>query len=101
MRLDVNELLEVVELAVHLEDRDVVAEELVRAVRELDARVRARELLAAGGPLDGRALVKQVRGVEVVLAVALDELDLEDLALLLVGDEVRGEDLDHDVRVAA
>merc|ERR1711918_80908 len=32
--LDVDELLEVVEFAVHLNDRHVLAEELIRAVRE-------------------------------------------------------------------
>ena len=88
-------------LAVHLDDRDVVAEERVRAVRELDARVRARELLAAGRPLDRGALVEEVAGVEVGLALFLDHLDLEHLALLLVGDEVRGEHLEDDVRELA
>merc|ERR1719258_207607 len=99
--LDVDELLEVVELAVHLQDSNVVAEELVGAVGELDARVGAGQLLAARRPLDRRALVEEVGGVEVRLALLLDELDLEDLALLLVGDQVRGQDLDDDVRVAA
>ena len=79
-----HELLEVVELAVHLQDSHVVAEELVGAVGELDARVGAGQLLAARRPLDRRALVKQISGVEVRLALLLDELDLEDLALLLV-----------------
>merc|ERR1712091_150695 len=42
----------------------------------------------------GKYLIEKIGRVEVVLAVALDELDLEDLALLLVGHEVRREDLD-------
>ena len=60
-------LLEVVELAVHLQHRDVVAQELVGAVGELDARVGAGQLLAAGRPLDRGALVEEVAGVEVGL----------------------------------
>ena len=79
-----HELLEVVELAVHLQDSHVVAEELVGAVGELDARVGAGQLLAARRPLDRRALVEEVGRVEVRLALLLDELHLEDFALLLV-----------------
>ena len=96
-----NKLLEVVELAVHLEDRHVVAQELVGAVGELDARVGARQLLAARRPLDRAALVEEVGGVEVRLALLLDELDLEDLALLLVRNQIRGEHLNHHIGVAA
>ena len=79
-----HELLQIVELAVHLEHRHVVAQELVGAVGELDARVGAGQLLAARRPFNGRTFIKQVGGVEVRLALLLDELDLEDLALLLV-----------------
>ena len=79
-----HELLQIVELAVHLEHRHVIPQKLVGAVGELDARVGAGQLLAARRPLDGRALVEEVGGVEVRLALLLDELHLEDLALLLV-----------------
>merc|ERR1740130_1272413 len=100
VRLDVDELLEVVELAVHLEDRHLLVEVHIRAVRKLDARERAGELLAARDPRDGRALVEEVDRVEVVDALALDHLDLKRLADV-VGDEVSREDRDDEVRVCA
>ena len=83
-RRKTHELLQIVELAVHLEHGHVVAQELVGAVGELDARVGAGQLLAARRPLDRGALVEQISGVEVIFTFLLDELDLEDLALLLV-----------------
>eukprot|EP00968_Pinguiococcus_pyrenoidosus_P021712 scaffold2893_cov254-Pinguiococcus_pyrenoidosus.AAC.22 len=100
VRLDVDELLEVVELAVHLEDADLLVEPGVRSVGHLDARVGARELAAARHPGDGGALVEEVGRLEGVLALGLDEAHLEDLALVVVH-EIGGEHLDDDVAVRA
>ncbi len=58
--LDVDELLQLVELAVHLQNGDVLAVERVRPVEELDAWEGARELPAAGNPRHRAALIKQV-----------------------------------------
>ena len=99
MGLDVDELLELVELAVHLEDGDLLAKEGVGAVEELDARVRAGELAAAGDPRNGGALVEEVGGVEVLDTLLHDHANAEDLALVVVGDELGGEHLDHDVGI--
>ena len=99
MRLDVDELLELVELAVHLEHGNLLAEEGVGAVEELDAGVGARELAAAGDPGDGGALVEEVGRVEVLDTLLHDHAHAQDLALVVVGDELRGEHLDDDVGV--
>ena len=58
----------------------------------------AGQLAAAGDPADGRALVKEVGGVEQLLALLLDQAHAQVLALL-VGDELRGQHLDDDVGV--
>mmetsp|Transcript_5430 Transcript_5430/g.18886 ORF Transcript_5430/g.18886 Transcript_5430/m.18886 type:complete len:398 (-) Transcript_5430:65-1258(-) len=97
VRLHVDELLELVELAVHLHDGHLLAVPRVRAVEELDARVRARELAAARDPADGRALVVQVHGVKELDALLLDHAHAQDLALVVVRDELRGQHLEDDV----
>lgn len=91
--------LKVVELAVHLDDRHLVVVVRVRAVRKLNAREGARQLAPARHPLDRRPFVEQERWVEVLHAFLLDHARAEDLALRVIWDEVRGENLDHDVRL--
>ena len=95
--LDVDELLDVVEGAVHLEDLAVGAHVLLRAVSELDAGGGAGELLGRGLPGDLGALVEEVAGVEVGDALLLDGTDAE--GLLVLGVELGGEDLDGEVSV--
>ena len=97
--LDVDELLELVELAVHLEHGNLLTEEGVGSVEELDARVRAGQLAAAGDPRDGGALVEKVGGVKVLDTLLHDHAHAEDLALVVVGDELGGEHLDDDIGV--
>ena len=67
-------------------------------VVELDARERARQLAPARDPRDRRALVEQERRAEQLLALLLDQAHPQDLALLLVGHELRRQHLDDDVR---
>mmetsp|Transcript_4334 Transcript_4334/g.9805 ORF Transcript_4334/g.9805 Transcript_4334/m.9805 type:complete len:407 (+) Transcript_4334:94-1314(+) len=98
VRLEVDELLELVELSVELEHAHVLAVPRVRSVEHFEARVRARELASARDPRDGGALVEQVRGVEHLLALLLDHAHAQNLAVGISGDELRGEHLDDDVR---
>mmetsp|Transcript_1364 Transcript_1364/g.2031 ORF Transcript_1364/g.2031 Transcript_1364/m.2031 type:complete len:261 (-) Transcript_1364:656-1438(-) len=97
VRLHVNELLQLVELAVHLQYGHLLAEEGVGAVEELDARVRARKLAATGDPRDGGALIEQVGGLKIVHTLLHDHAHAQDLTLVVVGDELRGEHLDDHV----
>lgn len=99
--LHVDELLEVVELAIHLEDGHLIVEIRVGAVGELDARVRAGQLATAGHPRDGAALIKEVAGVEVLHSLLLHETSAEDLSLLIIGDELGGEHLQHNIRLSS
>lgn len=89
--------LEVVELAIHLDYRDLVVIVRVWAVRELDAREGAGQLAAARDPRNGGALVEEVGRVEEVDTLLLDHARSEDLALIVVGDELGRQHLDHDV----
>ena len=57
------------------------------------------ELAAAGDPRNGGALVEEVGGVEVLDTLLHDHANAEDLALVVVGDELGGEHLDHDVGI--
>ena len=66
---------------------------LIRAVVELDAGERAGELAAARDPRDGGALIEEVHRVHGLVLVGLDHLHAEDLALLLIGDELRWQHL--------
>ena len=95
--LQVDELLHLVELTVHLEDGDLLTVVVVGAVVNLHAGVAAGELAAAGDPRDGGTLIEEESGVEQLLALLLDETHAQDLALLLVGDELGGEHLDDHV----
>mmetsp|Transcript_13714 Transcript_13714/g.23546 ORF Transcript_13714/g.23546 Transcript_13714/m.23546 type:complete len:242 (+) Transcript_13714:448-1173(+) len=99
MALDVNELLKLVEVAVHLEQRDLGPHECVRSVEELNAWVRARELPATWHPRDRRALVVQVGRVEELHALLLDHPHPENLLLLVVGNQLSGQDLEDNVGV--
>uniref|UniRef100_A0A1J3DGT8 Uncharacterized protein n=2 Tax=Noccaea caerulescens TaxID=107243 RepID=A0A1J3DGT8_NOCCA len=95
--LHVDELLQLVELAVHLQHRHLLAVVSVGAVEHLDAGEGAGQLAAAGDPGHGGALVKQVDRVEQLLAVLHDQAHAQDLALLLVGHQLGGQHLDDDV----
>jgi hypothetical protein len=57
LALEVDDLLELVDGAVHLDDVDRVAVPVLRVGGELDAHLR-RELGRVGRPRDGRALVR-------------------------------------------
>mmetsp|Transcript_21319 Transcript_21319/g.56133 ORF Transcript_21319/g.56133 Transcript_21319/m.56133 type:complete len:424 (+) Transcript_21319:199-1470(+) len=96
LRLDVDQLVERLDLAVHLEHRDGLAEPLVLVRLELDARRGRRQLVAVGHPRDVGALVHQVRRRQRLDRVLGDQLHLEELARRVV-DEVREEHLDDDV----
>eukprot|EP00166_Cyanidium_caldarium_P004525 ctg_480.g156 len=89
VRLDVDQLLELIELAVHLDGGKVAPVEHLRPVAETNARIGARETAAARRPHDGRSLVEQVRGGEARHALALHQPHLEHLAFLVVGNELR------------
>lgn len=95
-----NTYLEVVELAVHLDDGHFVVVVRVGAVGELDAREGAGQLAAAGHPRDGGALVEQEGRVEELEALLLHHACAQDLALGVAGDELGGQHLDHHVRLA-
>jgi len=65
LALQVDDLLELVDSAVHLDDVDRVAVPILRVRCELDAHLR-RQLGAVGRPRDGRALRRgRVRAREV------------------------------------
>mmetsp|Transcript_11820 Transcript_11820/g.16430 ORF Transcript_11820/g.16430 Transcript_11820/m.16430 type:complete len:410 (+) Transcript_11820:397-1626(+) len=95
--LHVHKLLKVVELTIHLDNGNLVVEEGVRAVGELDTRVRASQFPAARGPADGGALVEQVSRLEVGVALLLDHSHAKDLAVGGVRDKLSGKHLDDDV----
>ena len=65
----------------------------VGAIEELDAGKGAGQLAAAGDPGDGGALVEQVGGLEELDALLLDEAHPQYLALLFIGDQLRGQHL--------
>lgn len=92
--------LKVVELAVHLDDGHLVVVVRVGAVGELDAREGAGKLAAAGHPRDGGALVEEEGRVEELEALLLHHACAQDLALGVAGDELGGQHLDHNVRLA-
>ena len=95
--LDVDELLDVVEGAVHLEDLAGRAHVFLGAVGELHAGGRAGELVGRGLPGDLGALVEEVAGVEVGDALLLDGTDAE--GLLVLGVELGGENLNGEIGV--
>lgn len=65
----------------------------VRSIEEFDAREGASELAAAGNPRDGGSLVKQEAGVEELDTLLLDESHTQDLALLLIRNQLSGQHL--------
>lgn len=71
----------------------------VGAVEELDSRVRAGQLSSARNPGDGGTLVVEVDGFEVLDTFLHDHAHPQDLALVVVRDELGGEDLDDHVGV--
>ena len=76
---------------IEAEEGHLLAVVCVRAVVELNAGEGARDLAATWDPGDGGALVEEVDGVEELLALLLDEAHAQHLALLLVGDQLRGQ----------
>lgn len=65
------------------------------AVVELDSWEAACELAATRDPADGAALVKEVGGVEQLLALLLDQAHAQDLALV-IGNKLSGQHLQLD-----
>lgn len=97
--LYVDELVELVELAVHLEHRHLVAIVGVWPVEELDAGVRACELASAGNPGDRGALVEEVDGLEEWHTLLHHHAYPQDLPFVVVGDELSGQHLDDYIGV--
>merc|ERR1712217_424321 len=94
-----SKLRDVAELTVHFQDGDLLVEHGVRTVLEHHTWVLARKFLTARHPSDGGTLVEEVTRHEVILANRLDELHLEDLACVVLG-EFGGKYLDHKVGVS-
>lgn len=96
---DVDELVQLVELAVHLQHRHFVAVVRVWAIEELNSWVRASELAAARNPRDRGTLVEEVHGLEEGYAFLHHHAHAQYLAFVVIGDQLRGQHLDHDVGV--
>jgi hypothetical protein len=77
----------------------LVAEVDVRVAGELDARVGAGELPPAGDPVDGGPFVEEEHRGEVLHAFLNDQLHAQHLAFVVVGDQLRRQDLDHGIGV--
>ena len=93
-RLNVNKLLDVVKVSVHLNNLAVRAEVVIRVGSKLDSRGRGGKLSGGRGPLDLGALVEEVGGDEVLDTLLLDASDTKSLLVFLV--KVGGENLnDH------
>lgn len=71
----------------------------VRAVRELDAGVRAGQLPAAGDPGNGGAFVEEVDGAEVLHPFLHDQPHAQHLSFVVVGDQQGRQNLDDGVGV--
>ena len=97
MALQVDELLDLVELSVHLQDGDVLSVVGIRSVEHLDAREATSQLASTRHPRNRASLVEEVGRVEQFLALLLDQAHTEDLTLLLVRDELGRQNLDDDV----
>ena len=67
----------------------------VRPIEELDPWEGAGELTTTGDPRNGGALVKQEAGVEELDALLLDQAHSQNLALLLIWDQLSGQHLPH------
>ena len=67
----------------------------VRPIEELDAGEGAGELTTTWNPRNGGALVKQEAGVEELDALLLDQAHSQNLALLLIWDQLSGQHLPH------
>jgi hypothetical protein len=77
----------------------LVAEVGVRVAGELDAGVGAGELPPAGDPVDGGPFVEEEHRGEVLHAFLHDQLHAQHLAFVVVGDQLRRQDLDHGIGV--
>ena len=83
-RLNVNNLLDVVEGSVHFENLGILSEVLFRSVGELDSWGGGRKLGGGRGPFDLGALIEEVAGVEVGNTFLLDATNTEGLLVFLV-----------------
>jgi hypothetical protein len=97
VRFNVNKLLNVVKVSIHLENGNVSSKVLLLSVGQLDSGGGGRKLFGRGSPFDFRSLVKEVGGGEVRNSLLLDGTDLK--GLLVLGVEVGGEDLNNVVGV--
>jgi hypothetical protein len=95
--LQVDELLELVKLTVHLQDADFLAIVGIWSIVHLDAWEAASEFTSTWNPADSRSFIKQVGWVEQLLSFLLDETYAKDLALLLVWHELSWENLNDDI----
>ena len=69
----------------------------IRAIREFYPGVRASELAATWYPRDRGALVEQVCGLEVWHTLFHDHANPQDLAFIVIGNELCGQHLDNDI----
>mmetsp|Transcript_6980 Transcript_6980/g.42763 ORF Transcript_6980/g.42763 Transcript_6980/m.42763 type:complete len:249 (-) Transcript_6980:434-1180(-) len=98
MRLHINELIELVKLAIHLQNRYFLTIVSVWAVEELDTRVTACQLAAARNPADGGTLVVEVHRGEVFHALLLDHPHAQHLALIVIRNQLGWQHLDDNIR---
>lgn len=96
-RLNIDKLLEVVEVSVHLNNLAVSSEVLFTSVGHLESRSRGRKLGWSWGPVDGGSLVEEVAWVEVSNTILLDASDTKSLLVFLV--KLGWEDLDDHVSI--
>jgi len=88
---NVDQFLDVVKVAIHFEDGNIVAEVLLLGVGKLNSGSGAGKLIGGGNPGDGRSFIKEVGGVEVLNTLLLNGTNLQ--CLLIIGVQVGGQDL--------
>merc|ERR1719313_2481263 len=103
LALAVADVVELGQVADHLQDNDVLVEVLLAGGGELEARRSSLELAAVRNPVHLRALVEDVSGVKELVIRLLDEAHPQRLIAViqtnLVAGLPGGKHLDDDVRV--